>query len=345
MLASGYRFIRPLLFRLDPERAHEWSLAGLKAADHFGQAGLFSAGMVNDPVTIMGIEFPNRVGLGAGLDKKATCARAFGDLGFGHVEVGTLTPRPQAGNPQPRLFRLPPVQAIINRMGFNNPGIESGVASLEANPPSCVLGVNLGKNFDTPNDSAPDDYLKGLRASAAIADYIAINLSSPNTKGLRDLQHGEAFGGLIKQLADERNRIASETGKRVPLAIKLAPDLTNDQICAQAEIAANLGADAIIATNTTLARDAVEGMEHGTEAGGLSGAPLTDRANTAMTALRTTMGTDFPLIGVGGIMTALDAAERIAAGANLVQLYTGFVYGGPPLISEVAQACKQVSQN
>lgn len=335
LLASLYPLLRPWLFKLDAETAHEWTVKMMRAAH---QLGMLQPPAPNPAaaIEVMGLKFANCVGLAAGMDKSASAVDAWLACGFGHVEVGTLTPRPQPGNPAPRLFRLIEHQAIINRMGFNNPGIESAVARLEKRSGGGIVGVNIGKNFDTPNEDAVEDYLKCLRAAYAVADYITVNISSPNTKGLRDLQAEEPVRRLVGTLKEEQAALQAKHFKRVPLAVKIAPDLDAAQIEMLARVFSEMQLDAVIATNTTISRSGVEFHSLMTEQGGLSGAPLKQRSTEVIAALRQFLPTSIPIIGVGGIMSADDAMAKRAAGASLVQIYTGLVYRGPKLISEIA---------
>jgi dihydroorotate dehydrogenase len=289
----------------------------------------------------MGLRFPNRVGLAAGMDKSASAVDAWLACGFSFVEVGTLTPRPQPGNPKPRLFRLIEKEAIINRMGFNNPGIESAVRRLEKRDGGGIVGVNIGKNFDTPNENAVDDYVKCLRAAYAVADYIAVNISSPNTKGLRDLQAEEPIRRLVGTLKEEQDKLETQHSKRTPLVVKIAPDLDAAQIEMLARVFAELQLDGVIATNTTISRSGVEGHPLAGETGGLSGAPLTARSSEVIRALRAALPPQMPIIGVGGILSAEDSLEKQKAGAALVQLYTGLVYRGPRLVADIIRAAER----
>lgn len=289
-------------------------------------------------MTVMGLEFPNRVGLAAGLDKNGEFIDALGGLGCGFIEVGTVTPKPQPGNPQPRLFRLPQAQALINRMGFNNHGVAALVARIRARQYGGVLGVNLGKNRDTPIEQAAEDYVSGLRAVYPYADYVTVNISSPNTSHLRDLQSEDALRGLLATLKGEQLRLHADQRRYVPLAVKIAPDLTEPQLAAIAAVVLAAGIDGVIATNTTVARDGVVGLAYAREAGGLSGAPLTRRATAVVKYLATAIDGRIPIIAAGGIMSAQDALDKLAAGASLVQLYTGLIYRGPGLVAEVIDA-------
>ncbi len=295
----------------------------------------------SDPVEILGLKFPNRVGLAAGMDKEADTVAAFGQVGFGFVEAGTLTPRPQPGNDKPRLFRLIPQRGIINRMGFNNHGIIEGVENIrKATRFNGVLGVNIGKNKVTPNEEAAQDYLACLRAAWPVADYIAINFSSPNTPGLRELQAAEPAARLLAALKAEQSNLESETGRKVPIFMKVAPDVTPEHIKELSKVFLEEGLDGLIATNTTLSRAGVEDSPRKDETGGLSGAPLTDKSTEIIAAFAAELGGRIPIIGVGGIMCGADAVAKIKAGASLVQLYTGFIYKGPNLIRECVEAMK-----
>ena len=333
-----YPFARPFLFALDPETAHELTFANLDRAARFGVAQLLGAHLPVTPVNVMGIEFPNPVGLAAGLDKNALHLAGLATLGFGYLEAGTVTPRPQPGNPKPRMFRLPQAQALINRLGFNNGGVEQFVANMQRTKFRGVLGVNIGKNFDTPNDRAADDYLNCLRAVHPYASYVAINISSPNTKGLRDLQQEDALKGLLTAIKREQELLAQKHGRHVPVAVKIAPDLTDDAVRGIARLLALLRLDGVIATNTTIGRDGVIGLPHADEGGGLSGAPLRARSTAVIATLAKALDGALPIIGVGGILSGDDAREKIAAGAALVQIYTGLIYRGPALVAECVRA-------
>lgn len=339
-----YSAARRILFSMNAEAAHGVTLAGLRIAEKLGILSLVMPHMEEDPVTVMGLKFPNRVGLAAGMDKEANTIDAFSRTGFGFVEVGTLTPRPQPGNDRPRLFRLIEHEAIINRMGFNNHGIESGVRNVEkSSSRRSIVGVNIGKNKVTPNENAAQDYLACLRAAWPVADYIAVNLSSPNTPGLRALQEADSAAALLSSLKCEQENLRKETGRHVPIALKVAPDLTEEEIASLSQVFLNCGLECLIATNTTLSREAV--MDHPLhgEAGGLSGAPLTRRATDVIAMFHSHLGNRIPIIGVGGIMCGQDAVDKLKAGASLVQLYTGYIYKGPSLINECVKSMREYS--
>ena len=329
---SLYRLARPLLFSLDEETSHHLALRGAALA------ALVAPRVPRAPVRAMGLEFPNPIGLAAGLDKNAEHIQALGALGFGFLEVGTVTPRPQPGNPRPRLFRLPAREAIINRFGFNNVGLAAFLDHVRRAHWNGVLGINIGKNADTPAERAIDDYELGLKQAYAQASYITINISSPNTAGLRNLQAADQVDALLNRLARLREPLAERYGRRVPLVVKVAPDLDGAQIQAIADAVRRHGIDGVIATNTSVAREGVEGLRHATEAGGLSGAPIRDRATRVLLAFAERLKNEVCLIGAGGVMSGRDAADKFAAGASLVQLYTGLIYRGPALISECASA-------
>jgi dihydroorotate dehydrogenase len=334
LIEKFYPLMKPWLFRLDAERAHTLTVKMMVIAHRLGMLKSV-VGTPQQPRNVMGLTFPNVLGLAAGMDKSANAVDAWGALGFGFVEVGTLTPRPQPGNPKPRLFRLPEHEALINRMGFNNPGIHSAVKKLKNRRTKAVVGVNIGKNFDTPNEKAVDDYLHCLKAAYTVADYIAVNISSPNTKGLRDLQAEGAVRQLISELKTEQASLKKEHGKTVPLLVKIAPDLNDMQIEALARVFNEQNIDGVIATNTTIDREAVTGHALAQEAGGLSGAPVRERSNVVLQAFRMLLKESVPLIGVGGIVSGTDAVEKMKAGASLVQVYSGLVYRGPGLVREI----------
>lgn len=340
-----YGLARPFLFGMDAEQAHQITLEALARTQNTPLACFYSQTRVNDPVRLAGLEFPNRVGLAAGLDKNARCLDAFAAMGFGFVEVGTVTPKAQPGNPKPRIFRIPERNALINRLGFNNEGLEAFLRNVQrarfrrtgqARPP--LLGLNIGKNGATPIENAVDDYLIGLSGVYPHADYVAVNISSPNTANLRSLQSDEALDALLSAVARRREELAAEHGRRVPVFVKIAPDLDEAQVQLIAATLRRHGIDGVIATNTTLARDAVAGLQHAAETGGLSGAPVLQSSNRVIAELRAALGKDYPIIGVGGVLSAKDAQAKIDAGADVVQIYTGLIYKGPALVREAAQA-------
>ena len=332
-----YPLLRPLFFALNPETAHELTLRGLDLAHQLGLLTL-RAQPTGNLVHLMGLNFPNAVGLAAGLDKDGAHINALADLGFGFIEIGTITPRPQPGNPAPRLFRLPRAQAIINRMGFNNLGVDNLVANVERSGFKGILGINIGKNKDTPLTHAVDDYLICLDKVYAHASYVTVNISSPNTQNLRELQKDDALDALLSAIKLRQAQLAEQHGKYTPIALKIAPDLDEAQIAAIAALLMVHEMDAVIATNTTLARDAVQGLRHANEAGGLSGLPLRQASTRVIRTLSHHLKGAVPIIGVGGIQSGADAVEKIAAGAQLVQLYSGLIYQGPSLISDCIHA-------
>ncbi|MDE2118791.1 MAG: quinone-dependent dihydroorotate dehydrogenase [Betaproteobacteria bacterium] len=335
-----YPIIRPLLFSLDPETAHHVTLNALQAARWLSLTPLFARRPANNPRTVMGLAFPNPVGLAAGLDKNGAYIDALAALGFGFIEIGTVTPRPQPGNPRPRLFRLPQASAIINRMGFNNDGVDALVANVQRAAYCSILGINIGKNADTPIENAAADYLICLRKVYAHAGYVTVNISSPNTKNLRQLQDEDALNNLLAQLKAEQQKLADTHGKYVPIALKIAPDMEGEQIAQIARLLMQHRIDGVIATNTTLSREGVENLKHGTETGGLSGAPVREKSNAVIRALHQHLQGALPIIGVGGILSGADAAEKISAGAALVQLYSGLIYCGPALVNECCAAIR-----
>jgi dihydroorotate dehydrogenase len=338
-----YALARPLLFSLDPETAHNVTLPALRRAAALGLTG-FVRKPKPDPRTVMGITFPNPVGLAAGLDKDGAYIDGLAALGFGSIEIGTVTPRAQPGNPRPRMFRLPAARGIINRMGFNNGGVDAFVANVQASrfyqERQGVLGLNIGKNADTPIERAADDYVACLRKVYPYASYVTVNISSPNTKNLRQLQGASELDALLSQLKEEQSRLADKYGHYVPLALKIAPDVDGDQIRNIGGALVRHRIDGVIATNTTLNRRDVEGMRHANEQGGLSGAPVFDLSNIVIRALKAEVGDAVPIIGVGGILSGRDAKAKIDAGAKLVQLYSGLIYRGPALVRECADALR-----
>lgn len=332
-----FKFAQKALFLADPELAHELSMEGLRLGHNLG-ATRFLCKAANQPVRCMGLDFPNPVGVAPGLDKNGDYFEALGDLGFGFVEIGTTTPRPQPGNPKPRIFRLTEAQAMINRLGFNNKGVDHLVNRVKKHRFKGVLGINIGKNFDTPIEDAVDDYLHCLEKVYPYADYVTANISSPNTKNLRKLQSEDLLDRLLGRLSRRRAELAEQHGRCIPLAIKVAPDLEDEAIPAIADVVTRHRMDAVIATNTTISREGVEGLKHADEAGGLSGAPLKRRADQVLEALRKALPEEIALIGVGGITRGQDAVDKLDLGASLVQFYTGMVYRGPELVTECLQA-------
>lgn len=335
-----YFLLRSLLFRLDAELAHDLTHFGLALAPAWPLRWFYRDPVPGSAQRVMGIDFPNAVGLAAGFDKDGTCVKAWDALGFGFIEVGTVTPRPQAGNPQPRMFRLPQATALINRMGFNNLGVDALVARLHHTQFKGVLGINIGKNADTPLERANEDYLIGMRKVYAVASYIVVNISSPNTPGLRDLQHGTALEALLQLLKREQQILAEAQQRYVPLLIKIAPDLSDTELRDMAQTLIRHGIDGVIATNTTFSRAGVETFPEAQQAGGLSGAPLTARSTQVVRQLADICAGRLPIIAAGGICSAEDAQAKIAAGASLVQLGTGLVYRGPALVREVVRALR-----
>lgn len=333
-----YSLIRPLLFRLDAERAHHLTLSALQTAYRLGLCPALGGACPAAPRTVMGLQFPNAVGLAAGLDKNGAYIDALAALGFGFIEVGTVTPRPQPGNPRPRLFRVPQAQGVINRFGFNNDGVDKLLENVRNAKYRGILGINIGKNFDTPMEKATDDYLICLRKVYAAASYITVNISSPNTKNLRQLQDADALQGLLAALKAGQEQLTQAQGKYVPIALKIAPDLTPEQVAEIADLLLRHRLDAVIATNTTLSREGVAGLPNAEETGGLSGAPVREKSTTVIRQLSTILKNEIPIIGVGGILRGEDATEKMVAGASLVQLYSGLVYRGPELVGEVCRA-------
>ena len=339
-----YALARPFLFGLDPEYAHDLTLGALARFQDSPLRCLWAQPRIDDPVIIAGLRFANRIGLAAGLDKNGRCIDGLAALGFGFIEVGTVTPLAQPGNPKPRLFRLPQAHALINRLGFNNDGLQTFLANVKRarfRATGGILGLNIGKNAATPIERAVDDYLIGLDAVYPQADYVTINISSPNTKNLRELQSDAALDALLGALQARRVELARQHGRQVPLFVKIAPDLDAGQVGVIAATLQKNAIDGVIATNTTLARDAVARLPHGNESGGLSGAPVFAASNRVISQLRSALGAGFPIIGVGGVLSAADALEKVAAGADLVQIYTGFIYHGPQLVRSAAQALAQ----
>ena len=344
MALVPYALTRRFLFGLDPETAHDLTLGTLARVQHTPLVCAVAQTRVDDPTTVAGLRFPNRIGLAAGLDKNGRCIDGLGAMGFGFIEVGTVTPKAQPGNPKPRMFRLPEANALINRLGFNNDGLAAFVANVKRarfRQRGGILGLNIGKNAATPIELAVDDYLLCLDGVYPHADYVTVNISSPNTQNLRALQSDAALDGLLSAVQERRAALAQRHGRRVPIFVKIAPDLTPDQVDAIAATLRRCGIDGVVATNTTVARDAVKSLPHGAEAGGLSGAPVFAASNRVISQLRSALGADYPIIGVGGVMSAADAQAKIAAGADLIQIYTGFIYKGPELVTEAARALKR----
>ncbi|MCW9027873.1 MAG: quinone-dependent dihydroorotate dehydrogenase [Kangiella sp.] len=339
-----YSLLRSFLFMLDGERSHHLSLNSLNMLNKLKLSGLLSQPQVDDPVEVMGIQFPNRVGLAAGLDKNGEYVDALSHFGFGFIEVGTVTPRPQPGNPKPRLFRIKDAEAIINRMGFNNDGVDSLLDNMAKTHFKGVLGINIGKNFDTPVEKAVDDYLIGMEKIYHRADYMVVNISSPNTPGLRDLQFGDTLKQLLDNLKKKQQALHQEHKVYKPLAIKIAPDLSSSDIEELADTFKQYELDGIIATNTTFDRSKVEGMKHAEEQGGLSGKPLASQSTKVIKRLVEALDDAIPVIGVGGITDEQSAIDKIEAGAKLVQIYSGFIYHGPQLVYEVAKGLKEHQQ-
>ena len=342
-----YALTRPLLFGMDAEAAHDLTMDMLARGQHTPLQWAWCNETVHDPIQLAGLTFPNRVGLAAGLDKNARCIDALGAMGFGFVEVGTVTPKPQPGNPKPRMFRLPERQALINRFGFNNEGLEAFLGNVQrsrfrtaARQHRMLLGLNIGKNAATPIEDATRDYLTCLEGVYPHADYVTVNISSPNTQNLRALQSDAALDALLAAIAERREALAAQQGRRVPVFVKIAPDLQDEQVAVIAATLQRHGMDGVIATNTTISREAVKGLRHAEETGGLSGAPVYEASNRVISQLRAALGQGFPIIGVGGILSAEDAVGKIRAGADVVQIYTGLVYQGPALVVQAARAIK-----
>lgn len=332
-----YELIKPLLFQLDAEKAHDITLKSLKWADKSGVIGFYSKAPICQSRQVMGLNFPNAVGLAAGLDKNGAVIDGMAALGFGFIEVGTVTPRAQPGNVKPRLFRVTEAQGVINRFGFNNLGVDNLIENVKAAHYKGVLGINIGKNFDTPIENAVGDYLIGMQKVYPHASYITVNISSPNTKNLRALQEKEALSSLLASLKLEQQKLAQQHGKYVPITLKIAPDLTQEQVIEIADLLMQHEIEGVIATNTTLARDAVKGMQNADETGGLSGAPVRNQSTLVIQQLSKQLQGALPIIGVGGILSGADAVEKIAAGASLVQVYSGLIYKGPKLVRDICE--------
>ncbi|QPF74406.1 quinone-dependent dihydroorotate dehydrogenase [Roseateles sp. DAIF2] len=340
-----YALTRPFLFGLDPEHAHELTLGAIARLQNTPAQCLWAQTRIDDPVTVAGLKFPNRIGLAAGLDKNGRCIDGLGAMGFGFIEVGTVTPKGQPGNDKPRMFRIPEKEALINRLGFNNEGLASFIANVQRarsfRAAGGLLGLNIGKNAATPIENAVDDYLIGLEGVFPHADYITVNISSPNTKNLRALQSDEALDALLSRLQARKLELQQVSGRQVPMFVKIAPDLDEDQVAVIAQTLQKNGIDGVIATNTTVSRDAVQGLAHANETGGLSGRPVFEASNRVIRLLRAALGSNYPIIGVGGVLGGADARTKLAAGADLVQVYTGLIYKGPALVAECARALRQ----
>jgi dihydroorotate dehydrogenase len=342
-----YSLTRPILFGMDPEAAHDLTMNLMAKGQNTLLQKAWERPLISDPIELAGLKFPNRVGMAAGLDKNARCIDALAAMGFGFVEVGTVTPRPQPGNPKPRMFRIPEKNALINRLGFNNEGLDAFLANVRRsqvrakagnNGGAMLLGLNIGKNATTPIEDATSDYIKALDGVYPHADYVTVNISSPNTTNLRALQSDEALDALLGAVANRREQLSSQHGKRTPVFVKIAPDLDEEQVGVIAATLERHGMDGVIATNTTISRDAVKGLQHAEETGGLSGAPVLEASNQIIRQLRSALGSRFPIIGVGGILSGADAVSKIRAGADVVQIYSGLIYRGPDLVTEAAQA-------
>lgn len=333
-----YSLLRPLIFRLDPETAHTLTLKSLDLAYKAGLLGKASFEPLKS-IDVMGLKFPSVVGLAAGLDKNGDHINALAALGFGFIEIGTVTPRPQPGNPKPRLFRLPEAEAIINRMGFNNLGVDHLVEQVKKSGFNGIVGINIGKNFDTAIENAVDDYLIGLKKVYSYASYVTVNISSPNTANLRDLQEKDQLGGLLNALKQAQQTLTQGHGKYVPIVLKIAPDMDEAALHTVADALLTYEVDGVIATNTTITRDGVEGIVHGDEQGGLSGAPLTQKSTAVVKTLYEKLGEQIPIIAAGGILSAEDAQAKLDAGAKLVQVYSGLIYRGPQLVHDISESC------
>ena len=334
---------------MDPEKAHELTMDMLAKGQRTPLQWAWCSATVNDPIELAGLKFPNRVGMAAGLDKNARVIDGLAAMGFGFVEVGTVTPKGQPGNPKPRMFRLPAANALINRLGFNNEGLDAFIRNVKlsqtrAQGKPMLLGLNIGKNAVTPIEEATSDYLICLEGVYPHADYVTVNISSPNTKNLRALQSDEALDGLLSAISERREQLAAQLQRRVPIFVKIAPDLDESQVALIAATLKRNGMDGVIATNTTISREAVKGMAHAEETGGLSGSPVLEASNRVIAQLRAELGSGYPIIGVGGILSAEDAVSKIRAGADVVQIYTGLIYKGPELVTQAAQAIKNMKR-
>ncbi len=352
MALFPYALARPFLFGLDAETAHDLTMTSLARTQGTPLELAYCGPRVDDPIELAGLQFSNRIGLAAGLDKNAHCIDGLAAMGFGFVEVGTVTPKAQSGNPKPRMFRLPEANALINRLGFNNDGLDAFIANVQrskvrqaSSKTPVILGLNISKNATTPIEDAVDDYLICLNGVYPHADYVTVNISSPNTKNLRALQSDEALDALLSAIAKQRDKLVKQHGRRVPIFVKIAPDLDEAQVDVIAATLKRHEMDGVVATNTTLNRDVVKGMRHAAEAGGLSGSPVLQASNRVIGQLRAALGLGYPIIGVGGVMSGADAASKIKAGADVVQIYTGLIYKGPALVTEAAKAIKIIKNS
>ncbi len=336
-----YRLMRSLMFKLDAEKSHNLGLKGLNVLEMSGLSSLLHPKLTATPVRVMGLTFPNAVGLAAGLDKNGDYIEALAGIGFGFIEIGTVTPRAQPGNPKPRLFRLPEAEAIINRMGFNNLGVDHLIEQVKVAQIDAILGINIGKNFDTPVDKAVDDYVIGLEKVYPYADYVTINISSPNTPGLRSLQFGESLNELLGALKEQQAKLQQKYDRYVPMAVKVAPDLEAEEVVELAQAFAQFEIDAVIATNTTMSREGVEALQFGNEAGGLSGRPVLEKSTEIVRLFKNELPEQLPIIAAGGIMSGEDAVKKLDAGANLVQIYSGLIYQGPKLIKDIVKTIEK----
>ena len=336
-----YELLRTVLFRLNAEKSHHFGMGGIKALDNLNLSSLLYPAPVATPVEVMGLKFPNRVGMAAGLDKNGDYLKALSALGFGFIEVGTVTPRPQPGNPKPRMFRLQEVEGIINRMGFNNLGVDYLVEQVKTAQVDSIVGINIGKNIDTAVEDAVSDYLIGLEKVYSEADYIAINISSPNTPGLRKLQFGESLRALLGALKEKQVALSQQNNRYVPMAVKVAPDLDEGEVQELAEAFVSHEIDAVIATNTSMARDKVVGSKYAEEAGGLSGRPIFEHSTAIVRQFRAALPDTLPIIAAGGVMSGDDGVKKLEAGASLVQIYSGFIYQGPALVAQIINSIER----
>ncbi|NOQ93491.1 MAG: quinone-dependent dihydroorotate dehydrogenase [Methylophaga sp.] len=336
-----YQLMRKIMFQLDAEKAHHLGLKGLNVLEMTGLSSLLYPTPPATPVKVMGLTFPNPVGLAAGLDKNGDYIEALASIGFGSVEIGTVTPRPQDGNPKPRLFRLPEAEAIINRMGFNNFGVDHFIEQVKIAQTDAIVGINIGKNIDTPVENAVDDYLIGLNKVYSHADYVTINISSPNTPGLRTLQFGESLNELLNALKEEQAKLQQHHGRYVPMAVKVAPDLESSEVEELSQAFSKFEIDAVIATNTTMSREGVDGLQYANEAGGLSGRPVFEKSTEIVRQFKQHLSENLPIIAAGGIMSGDDAIKKLDSGASLVQIYSGFIYQGPKLVQDIIKTIEE----